>query len=425
MSDVQPLGDRLQTGQFDDLRPLEGGNLQRSSRPLERRQEAGKPQAFVAATDPTDGRLVTLVLRGHDLNPSPVGHLQQDACALDLIPGSGLAASDLLEGGHISGIDLDRAWLSTSHRADSLLGMNSTSSIASAPNSGHYLWPETLAAKDELLADLWETVEELKRKLLRAAGFVRLKRAWRKAGRRMRKRLGLTDDATEMVKAARAAPTPPAHKLPGYDPPKAPIPFGGFDPSTVNRVLLNAEMGAASSPPAADPDRRGRAWLAWRVGSDISEAALEARLERAAEYETNGDGLTSGGRVRASNLAKKELLRRQVERLRNALAGEDPTLIEYLLSERAALCWIDVHCCDLDVIAAERGGQSSRAAYHDRRRDRAHRRYLSALRSLASVRRQCLAAIQVNVSDISQEQARVASPGGAAALIARPAKVES
>ena len=242
----------------------------------------------------------------------------------------------------------------------------------------------------------------------------------------MRKQLGLTDDATEMVKAARAAPTPPAHKLPGYDPPKAPIPAGGFDPSTVNRVLLNAEMGAAHYLPLLrtliDEEER---WLAWRVGSDISEAALEARLERAAEYETNGDGLTSGGRVRASNLAKKELLRRQVERLRNALAGEDPTLIEYLLSERAALCWIDVHCCDLDVIAAERGGQSSRAAYHDRRRDRAHRRYLSALRSLASVRRQCLTAIQVNVGDISQEQARVASPGGAAALIARPAKVES
>ena len=98
-------------------------------------------------------------------------------------------------------------------------------------------------------------------------------------------------------------------------------------------------------------------WLAWRVKSDISEASLEARLERTAEYETNGDDPTSGGRVRASNLAKKELLRRQVERLRDALAGEDPTLIEYLLSERAALCWIDVHCCDLDVIAAERAAR--------------------------------------------------------------------
>lgn len=100
-------------------------------------------------------------------------------------------------------------------------------------------------------------------------------------------------------------------------------------------------------------------------------------------------------------------------------------MIEYLLSERAALCWIDVHCCDLDVIAAERGGQSSRAAYYDRRRDRALHRDLTALRSLASVRRQCLAAIRVNVSDTSREQARGASPGGAAALIARPAEVES
>ena len=241
----------------------------------------------------------------------------------------------------------------------------------------------------------------------------------------MREQLGLKDDATGMVKAARAAHELPAHKLPGYDPPKAPVPAGGFDPSMVNRVLLNAEMGAAHYLPLLrtliDEEER---WLAWRVKSDISEAALEARLERTAEYETNGDDPTSGGRVRASNLAKKELLRRQVERLRNALAGEDPTLIEYLLSERAALCWIDVHCCDLDVIAAERGGQTSRAAYYDRRRDRAHRRYLSALRSLASVRRQCLAAIQVNVGDISREQARVASAGGAAALIARPAEVE-
>ena len=35
-----------------------------------------------------------------------------------------------------------------------------------------------LAAQDELLADLWETIEGLKRELLRAAGFVRHKRAW-------------------------------------------------------------------------------------------------------------------------------------------------------------------------------------------------------------------------------------------------------
>ena len=99
-------------------------------------------------------------------------------------------------------------------------------------------------------------------------------------------------------------------------------------------------------------------------------------------------------------------------------------MIEYLLSERAALCWIDVHCCDLDVLAAERGGQTCRAAYYDRRRDRAHRRYLAALRSLASVRRQCLTAIQVNVGDTSREQARVASPGGAATPSARPGRTD-
>jgi hypothetical protein len=65
--------------------------------------------------------------------------------------------------------------------------------------------------------------------------------------------------------------------------------------------------------------------------------------------------------------------------------------------ERAAFCWHAVHAYERNNAAAE-GLSIRRADYHQRRIDAAHRRYLAALRTLATVRKLTVPAIQVNIA---------------------------
>jgi hypothetical protein len=67
------------------------------------------------------------------------------------------------------------------------------------------------------------------------------------------------------------------------------------------------------------------------------------------------------------------------------------------LGERVAACWLNVYYIDalyaqrLNDLTAEQGG------YFQRRQERAHRLYLSAIRTLAQVQRLLVPALQVNI----------------------------
>ncbi len=60
------------------------------------------------------------------------------------------------------------------------------------------------------------------------------------------------------------------------------------------------------------------------------------------------------------------------------------------------LCWLELNCLD-PALSGKRGVPLRQAEFYDRRRDRAHRRYLSAIRSLATVRRLVMPSVQVNI----------------------------
>jgi hypothetical protein len=99
----------------------------------------------------------------------------------------------------------------------------------------------------------------------------------------------------------------------------------------------------------------------------------------------------------------RQALIAKVRQLAAELAGPSPTAIERLLAERAAICWLDVHAADL--LLAERWGEdlgSAHATVLDRYRDRAHRRFLGALKALAQVRRLAVPVLQVNVATNQQ-----------------------
>ncbi len=106
------------------------------------------------------------------------------------------------------------------------------------------------------------------------------------------------------------------------------------------------------------------------------------------------------------NLAFREALTRKLELLRAELAGPNPTPVERLLVERVVACWLQVQ--DADIRYAQRQGDCTLAQgdYYQRRMDRAHKRYLSALKTLALVRKLALPVLQLN---IARKQVNVAA----------------
>ena len=87
---------------------------------------------------------------------------------------------------------------------------------------------------------------------------------------------------------------------------------------------------------------------------------------------------------------------RQVAALEQEIAGASPSVLERLLAERIVVCWLELNY--LEIALTRKGEPPLRQAeYYDRRTDRAHRRYLSAIRSLATIRRLVIPALQVNI----------------------------
>jgi hypothetical protein len=97
----------------------------------------------------------------------------------------------------------------------------------------------------------------------------------------------------------------------------------------------------------------------------------------------------------ADKTIAKALLR-ETREVAAQLAGPDPSPIERSLAVTAALCWCDLRYREcLDYMSTDR--TIVQADHADRRLDHSHRRYVSALKTLAQVRRLALPALQVNI----------------------------
>ncbi len=114
------------------------------------------------------------------------------------------------------------------------------------------------------------------------------------------------------------------------------------------------------------------AWIADMLG-DVADHARSALQKRIAGGQTGF----------------LEALRTKTENLRTELEGPNPTLIEKLLVGRVLATWLQVS--DADWSAARATEVSMRQDDHyQRRQDRAHKRFLSAVKMLAVVRRLAL-----------------------------------
>ena len=108
----------------------------------------------------------------------------------------------------------------------------------------------------------------------------------------------------------------------------------------------------------------------------------------------------------SDDLAVREAVHAKMAALRNSLLGENSTPVEALLVERVVACWLQVQ--DADIRAAQAKGETFRQAdFNQRRMDAAHRRYLSALKALALVRKLAVPALQIN---LARKQVNVVAP---------------
>jgi hypothetical protein len=99
------------------------------------------------------------------------------------------------------------------------------------------------------------------------------------------------------------------------------------------------------------------------------------------------------------NLMLKEAVPRKLEAMREELAGPSPTPLEKLLVEQVVACWLQLQHAEMLVAQRSFGNMSmQQVELYQRQLDRAHRRYLSAIRTLAQIRK-LRPVVQVNIAE--------------------------
>ena len=126
----------------------------------------------------------------------------------------------------------------------------------------------------------------------------------------------------------------------------------------------------------------------------------------------NGSAKASSRKRPGKNVLVREAIDQKLDGLRAELEGPNPTPIERLLAERASLCWFIVHWYENAYVNAS-GWNISQADLQHRKIDKAHARFLSALRTLAQVRK-------LAVADPPSEHRQESSQRGGDPVVSEP-----
>ena len=122
----------------------------------------------------------------------------------------------------------------------------------------------------------------------------------------------------------------------------------------------------------------------WRQLGDMARTARQSLVRRIAGEK---------------HAALQEIYYRKLTAMQEELAGPQPAPLERLLVERIVTCWL--HLSYAETIYAQHMQDLSlrQAEFHEQWMSKAQARYLSAIRTLAQVRRLGVPAVQINVAE--------------------------
>jgi hypothetical protein len=174
-----------------------------------------------------------------------------------------------------------------------------------------------------------------------------------------------------------------------------------------------ATAGEPNSNVPTDPNEPRELWQRAHKGDESTLPALREMLKTPHWIEAWGNLAkhVENALIRkcaAKNLALIEGLHKKLEIMRGELAGPASPPLESLLAERIVTCWLHLNFVEMIFAGVGKDGASqNQAMIYQKCIDRAHRRYLSAIKTLATVRKLALPVLQVN---IAEKQVNVAGP---------------
>jgi hypothetical protein len=158
------------------------------------------------------------------------------------------------------------------------------------------------------------------------------------------------------------------------------------------RLVQRADGGDEEAARALRPILRASPRLTGQLG-DLARVAERAWIERMT------------GRARGFG----EGILGKVKGMRAELAAPSDGPLERLLVDRIIVCWVHLQYAEITYAQALGSLDVEWTEAYQKRIDRAHRRYLSAIRSLAQVRRlRVPTSVQINVGE---QQTNVAGAG--------------
>ena len=103
--------------------------------------------------------------------------------------------------------------------------------------------------------------------------------------------------------------------------------------------------------------------------------------------------------VKEEGSGLKEVLSCQLAAMREEIAGDNPSPLEQLLAERIVLTWLQIQLFeDLYASGMSKSMTIAQGNYRQKMIDQAHRRHLSAIRTLAQIRK-LGPAVQINIAE--------------------------
>jgi hypothetical protein len=139
----------------------------------------------------------------------------------------------------------------------------------------------------------------------------------------------------------------------------------------------------------------------WRILKESSELAW-----RIMDYGKLAEWHFVERMTKDKDFGSKELLKRQLAAMREEIAGENPSPLERLLAERVVATWLQVQLFEgLYAAGMYQSMSVNQGSYQQKRLDRAYRNHLSAIRTLAQIRKMG-PAVQINIAEKQINTAR-------------------